>query len=94
MEEQEQEVFRLILIPGKYYETALHTRRIGIHPNEKFFTINKIEYVGKFISYERSGFYGDAPPPPALFDNAGKTEKVYFTYEGTRCFREIIHQEK
>lgn len=86
---EETEVFRITPIPNHYYETAIYTRTEGKHPNQKYFTTNKLEYVGRYVREIRYGS-GDGGSCYAVFENDGKENMVQYTYEGTRCFREII----
>lgn len=85
----EIEVFRLTPIPGKYYETALHTRSVGRYPDTKYYTTNIPIYVGKFIKHISTG-YGDSAQHYDIFNDNGKEIIVQYTYEGTTCFREVL----
>ena len=91
MSTYETEVFRLSpsdLKPDKYYLHALYTRKEGKWPNTKYFTKNKLRYVGKFVHSETWG-YGDGSGAAAYFDKGdGVIERVEFDYEGTTCFLE------
>ena len=49
MNNKEIEVFRLTPIKDKSYFYAEATRKTGIYPNIKYYTNNKLKYVGKFI---------------------------------------------
>ena len=82
------EVFRLKPIENKYYETTTYTHKTGQFPNEKYYTINKLRYVGKFIRHESCG-YRDNAIHWDIFDNNGNEEIVNYTYEGTTCFIEV-----
>lgn len=84
----EIEVFRLTPEKDKYYETTTYTHRIGHFPNEKYYTVNKLRYVGKFIRHESCG-YRDNAIHWDIFDNNGNEEIVNYTYEGTTCFIEV-----
>jgi len=85
---KEQEVFRLTLIVGEYYDTSIYTRREGKWPNEKYYTTNELRYVGKFVRHEQIGF-GDGAQHKGIFIRYGNIEIVNYTYEGTTCFRQI-----
>jgi hypothetical protein len=85
---QEVEVFRCVPIINNYYETAHYTRVEGKQPNQKYFTTNKLEYVGIYVREIRYG-YGDGGSCHAVFNNNGVEKIVPYTYEGTTCFREI-----
>jgi hypothetical protein len=84
----EEEVFRIIPQINKAYETAICTRKTGIHPNDRYYTTNPVVYVGitiKNFSYN----HRDASYGYVLFSKNGIEEKVEYTYEGTTCFREV-----
>jgi len=86
---KEIEVFRLTPELGKYYETALLTRREGRFPDEKYYTIHTPQYVGKFMIQMRSG-YGDGVQVVDIFENEkGEKVNVNYTYEGTTAYREV-----
>jgi hypothetical protein len=90
MSEQEIEVYRSKLEVEKYYETAEYTKKTGswFQQNEKYFTtVNKLNYVGKYIKTERIG-WGDGGRVWEVFDDNGKKIIVEYNYEGTTCFRE------
>ena len=52
------EVYRIKPELDKYYETVEYTRKEGKWPDEKYYTIIKPLYVGKFLNETISG-YGD-----------------------------------
>lgn len=86
---KEIEVFRLTPELGKYYETALLTRREGRFPDQKYYTIHTPQYVGKFMIQMRSG-YGDGVQVVDIFENEkGEKVNVNYTYEGTTAYREV-----
>jgi len=88
-EMKEIEVFRLTPELNKYYETALLTRKEGRYPDEKYYTTNTPEYVGKFMIQIRTG-YGDGIQVVDIFENEkGEKVNVYYTYEGTTAYREV-----
>ena len=88
-EKEEIEVFRLTPELGKYYETALLTRKEGRYPDEKYYTTGHLRYVGKFIVQMRCGF-GDGVQVIDIFENEHHQKvNVYYTYEGTTAFREV-----
>jgi len=86
---EEVEMYRIHLEPGKYYETAECTRKTGKGGDgvERYYTTNPPRYVGKFIKTERSGF-GDGMRVWSIFDNNGEEVEVDYSYEGNTCFRE------
>jgi hypothetical protein len=84
----EEEIFLISPQLNKAYETAIYTRKTGIHPNQKYYTTNSVVYVGimikEVIYNHRDAFCGYV-----LFSKNGIEEKVEYTYEGTTCFREV-----
>ena len=88
-EKEEIEVFRLTPEIGKYYETALITRKEGRYPNNKYYTTGHLRYVGEFIMQMRCGF-GDGVQVIDIFENQYNVKvNVYYTYEGTTAYREV-----
>jgi hypothetical protein len=83
-----EEVFRISPELNKAYETAIYTKKIGIYPNVKYYTTNKVIYVGIMIK-EVTHNHRDASYGYVLFSKNGIEEKVDYTYEGTTCFREV-----
>jgi hypothetical protein len=79
------EVFRLTKFkPDEYYEFAHRTSTEGRYPDERYFTTNKMLYLGRHLKSERWG-YGD---------NGGGAEHfvfgtVTYDYEGLTCFRAV-----
>ena len=83
----EVEVFRLSeseFNTNKCYEYALKTRTQGIYPNEKYYTTNNLQYLGKYIKSESFG-YGDGGSYFEYFENC----KIQYDYDGNTCFREV-----
>ena len=86
---EEEEVFRYIkLSQEKEYYSALRTRSEGIWPNQKYYTTNPLQYVGKYIGSERWGF-GDGSGGTELFILDGKQVRIELDYEGRTCFKEV-----
>ena len=86
---EETEVYRLTIFDtNKCYEFALKTRTVGSYPNEKHYTTNKLQYLGKYTHSERWG-YRDGSGGAENFDNDGTKTRIVYEYEGTTCFREI-----
>ena len=82
------EVFRISPIVGKKYETATYTSCTGTWPHQKYYATN-VTYVGEFISHGSEGSRDNAIHwDTFLLD--GKYNQVFYTYEGTTCFREVI----
>ena len=84
----EIEVFRLTPEEGKYYQTTTWTRSTGRWPNNKYYSTNELQYVGKFIRHESYGFHDNAKHWD-IFDNNGIEIIVNYTYEGTTSFVEF-----
>jgi hypothetical protein len=84
------EVYRTKPKPGKYYETVEYTRKEGKWPDEKYYTIIKPLYVGKFLNETISG-YSDNKIVCYHFENDIKKcrSDVYLNYEGTTSFLEV-----
>ena len=83
------EVFRIIKFdPNKEYEIALKTYTEGKWPNERHYTTNKLEYLGKWVRQERWG-YGDGSSGSEIFNNEGEEKMIVYDYAGNTCFREI-----
>ena len=86
---KEVEVFRLIRFEkDKCYEFALCTRTVGKYPDDKYYTTNSLQYLGKYIKSERYG-YGDGGGGAEHFDNNGVKIQIVYDYEGRTCFREV-----
>jgi hypothetical protein len=84
-----QKVFRLSPEKGKYYEYAEYTERVGVWPENHYFTTNPLRYVGKHIQHYQEGGGDGADHWDILEDAAGNTVRIDYTYEGTTCFREV-----
>jgi len=84
----EVEVFRLTKFDtNKCYAFALKSRTLGKYPNEKHYTTNKLEYLGKYVYSERWG-YGDCGGGAEIFEGAdGKQKKIVYDYEGNTCLK-------
>jgi hypothetical protein len=93
----EQEVYRLTPKEGFYYFTTTRTRTYGIWPDQKYFTKNKLEYVGKFLIHESIGYHDNAQHWD-LFelvnDSVKEIKRVDYTYEGTTCFLEFPSEKE
>jgi hypothetical protein len=85
---EETEVFRMSKFDtNKCYEFALKTWTVGTWPNEKHYTTNKLQYLGRHTHSERWG-YGDGGGGAENFDDAGSITRIVYDYEGRTCFRE------
>jgi hypothetical protein len=85
----ETEVYRLTSFEvGTSYLFALYTRIEGRYPNQRYFTTNELQSVGKYIRSERWG-HGDGGGGAEIFDDNGNEVRIVYTYEGTTCFKKI-----
>ena len=81
------EVFRISPQVGKKYETATYIKREGKWPNQTFYA-DTVTYVGEFVSHGSEGYRDNA----IHWDNFvldGKNIQIFYTYEGTTCYREV-----
>jgi len=81
------EVYRLTPKVNKYYMTTTWTEKVGKWPNEKYYSTNKLRYVGRFLRHVSYGYMDNATHMD-IFDNNGVEEIVNYTYEGTTSFIE------
>lgn len=82
----EVEVFRLNTFDKELnYAFALKTRTEGSYPNQKYYTKNTLQFVGKHISSARWG-YGNNASGAETFDDNGKITEIIYDYEGNTCF--------
>lgn len=83
---RETEVYRLCSFEKNIvYYFALYTRSEGRYPNQRYFTTNSLQCVGKHIRSESWGM-GDGGGGAEYFDNNGIIERIEYDYEGTTCF--------
>jgi hypothetical protein len=86
---EEVEVFRLTKFDeNKCYEFALKTRSQGRWPNEKHYTTNPLQYLGRYTHSEEWGYH-DNHGGAEYFDDNGKVNRIEYDYEGKTCFREV-----
>ena len=89
-----EEVFRIIPTPGKCYEHAEYTNRLGHYPEIRYFTNVQPRYVGVFVRFEAGG-HGDGSWRTDYFNDNGTIIVVPYSYEGRTCFREVpCHNKK
>jgi hypothetical protein len=91
MNNQEIEVFRLTPKPmeDKTYFYAEATRKTGTYQSGmKYYTTNKLKYVGKFIRDYRTNT-GDGGYFWAIFKDGDVENRVDYSYEGNTCFIEV-----
>jgi len=82
----ETEVFRLNTFEKNInYAFALKTRTEGKWPNEKHYTTNELQYLGKHVNSARWG-YRDNAGGSEKFDDNGKITEIVYDYEGRTCF--------
>jgi hypothetical protein len=87
----EVEVFRLTSFDKNVnYLFALKTRTKGSYPNERYYTTNKLQFVGKHVSSARWG-YGDNGGGAEIFDDNGKRTEIVCDHEGHTCF--VLHTQ-
>lgn len=79
------EVFRMVPVEGKYYKTAKYTEK----RNNKYYTTNNLEYLGKYIKHVAGGGYGDNQEHYALFEKDGVENYLKYDYDGMTCFVEV-----
>jgi hypothetical protein len=79
------EVFRMVPKEGKYYKTAKYTEK----RNNKYYTSNELQYVGKYIKHVAGGGYGDNQEHYALFEKEGVENYLQYDYDGMTCFVEV-----
>jgi hypothetical protein len=85
----ETEVFRLSEFkPDKCYEFALYTRIEGKGLTQKYFTTNKLQYLGKWTKSERWG-YGDDSGGAEHFDENGTKNTIVYDSDGKTCFKPV-----
>ena len=88
---EETEVFRLDsedFNKSKCYAFALRTRMVGSWPNEKYYTTNPLQYLGKHIRSEDWGSRDDHGGAET-FDNNGIETRIVYDYEGLTCFKQV-----
>lgn len=84
----EEEVFRLTKFSTDVdYEFAMKTRTFGKWPNEKYYTTNKLQYLGKYVNSESWGFGDSRGGAENFIDETGKKSKIIYDYDGLTCFR-------
>ncbi len=92
------EVFRWAPEVGRFYETALYTSTTGDFYSKsnplRWFTTNKLVYVGKYLRHEQNG-YGEGCDSRHIFEGPnGKEVTVQVdTIDFMTCFRETTEQK-
>ena len=90
VKKQEVEVYKLQRFEkDKCYEYALNTRTEGIWPNERYFTTNPLQYVGKHIRtiYNSYPWLNDYYITE-IFDDNGKINEI--PNMDRECFSEVL----
>jgi hypothetical protein len=83
----EIEVFRLSSFDKNVnYSFALKTRTEGRWPNEKHYTTNPLQFLGKHVNSTRWG-YGDQGGGSETFDDNGKITEIIYDYNGCTSFK-------
>jgi hypothetical protein len=73
----------------KYYFFAQKTKTVGFWPNEKHYTTNPLQYVGRYVRTVHSGgIWGDGRSSTYIFDNNGEEVSIEPDYHGRTCFIE------
>ena len=86
----ETEVFHLTEIDKtKYYSFALKTKTVGEYPNQRYYTTNPLQYLGRYIYSEEWERLGEWYAAAENFDDNGKKNRVVYDYEGNTCFVEV-----
>jgi hypothetical protein len=91
---EETEVFRLSSNSAppnnfnktKCYAFALYTRTDGSWPNQRYYTTNTLQYLGKHVRSEEWGF-GEGHGGAEIFDDNGKETRIVYDYQGRTCFK-------
>jgi len=77
----------------KYYFFALKTKTVGFWPNEKHYTTNPLQYVGRYVRTVHSGgIWGDGRSSTYIFDNNGEEVSIEPDYHGRTCFIEVTEE--
>lgn len=85
---KEIEVFRLVPIKGQMYFYTEATRKEGTYQTGvKYYTINKLKYVGEYIRDYRTNS-GDGGSFWSIFKDGDVENRVDYSYEGNTCFIE------
>jgi len=83
----ETEVFRLSTFDKNVdYSFAMKTRTEGLWPNEKYYTTNTLQFLGKHVNSVRWG-YGDQSGGEEIFEHNGVQTRIVYDYEGKTCFK-------
>ena len=91
----ETEVFHLTEIDKtKYYSFALKTKTVGEYPNQRYFTTNPLQYLGRYIYSEEWEWSGEWYSVAENFDDNGQKNRVVYDYEGNTCFVEVDPLDK
>ena len=91
----ETEVFHLTEIDKtKYYSFALKTKTVGEYPNQRYYTTNPLQYLGRYIYSEEWERLGEWYAAAENFDDNGKKNRVVYDYEGNTCFVEVDPLDK
>ena len=88
----EVEVYRLTTFSkDMYYEFAIKTRTEGKWPNERHYTSNKPQYLGKYLNSENWGYGDNRGGAENFIDETGKKTKIIYDYAGLTCFRSVCN---
>jgi len=70
----------------KCYAFALYTRIEGTWPNEKYYTIHPLQYLGQHVRSEEWGSR-DSHGGAETFVHYGQETRIVYDYEGRTCFK-------
>ena len=84
------QVFRMIPIVGRHYQTAHWTEKINIEqsPYSIYYTTNPLRYLGAYVKSITTG-YGDGTQHKEFYNNNGKEIELEYDYDGKTCLLEI-----
>ena len=84
------ELFKIIPVPGIFYELANYTIKCGTYPDYKYYTDNPPIYVGQFVNKYLAGYRdGEYIKCYYIFHHNGVEIKVDCTDDRYICFREV-----
>lgn len=90
----EAEVLRISeFVKGKHYAFAMKTRQSGEYPNERYYTTNVLQFLGKHVRAERWGFHDGSGGAETFIDDFNKETRIEYDYEGNTCFAEVDHEK-
>lgn len=92
---QAVEVFRLTQFDtNKCYEFASEIKTEGIRPNQKYYALTPLQYVGTYMYSETWGSGDNRGGAEYFKDSEGNLRRIVYDYEGKTCFREVESREE